>query len=149
MSREDPQLRIRLPIELKEKIEVTAKENGRSMNAEIVQRLDSSFLGEINDDDLISAKDAIKIANNAKEEIKNIIFKRTFDEINKKIRLGHEKFYIELNDLELEDIDEDVFEGLFDTTFSKLKELGYYVWDEAWSVDGFMVEIPKEPSHTK
>lgn len=149
MSREDPQLRIRLPIELKEKIEVTAKENGRSMNAEIVQRLDSSFLGEINDDDLISAKDAIKIANNAKEEIKNIIFKRTFDEINKKIRLGHEKFYIELNDLELEDIEEDVFEGLFDTTFSKLKELGYYVWDEAWSVDGFMVEIPKEPSHTK
>lgn len=149
MSREDPQLRIRLPIELKEKIEVTAKENGRSMNAEIVQRLDSSFLGEINDDDLISAKDAIKIANNAKEEIKNIIFKRTFDEINKKIRLGHEKFYIDLNDLELEDIDEDVFESLFDTTFSKLKELGYYVWDEAWSVDGFMVEIPKEPSHTK
>lgn len=149
MSREDPQLRIRLPIELKEKIEVTAKENGRSMNAEIVQRLDSSFLGEINDDDLISAKDAIKIANNAKEEIKNIIFKRTFDEINKKIRLGHEKFYIDLNDLELEDIDEDVFESLFDTTFSKLKELGYYVWDEAWSVDGFMVEIPKEPSRTK
>ncbi|WOO51128.1 Arc family DNA-binding protein [Hafnia alvei] len=149
MSREDPQLRIRLPIELKEKIEVTAKENGRSMNAEIVQRLDSSFLGEINEDDLISAKDAIKIANNAKEEIKNIIFKRTFDEINKKIRLGHEKFYIDLNDLELEDIDEDVFESLFDTTFSKLKELGYYVWDETWSVDGFMVEIPKEPSHTK
>ncbi|HCT6319023.1 MULTISPECIES: Arc family DNA-binding protein [Proteus] len=149
MSREDPQLRIRLPIELKEKIEVTAKENGRSMNAEIVQRLDSSFLGEINDDDLISAKDAIKIANNAKEEIKNIIFKRTFDEINKKIRLGHEKFYIDLNGLELEDIDEDVFESLFDTTFSKLKELGYYIWDEAWSVDGFMVEIPKEPSHTK
>ncbi|AVQ89837.1 Arc family DNA-binding protein, partial [Citrobacter freundii] len=36
MSREDPQLRIRLPIELKEKIEETAKANNRSMNAEIV-----------------------------------------------------------------------------------------------------------------
>lgn len=43
MSREDPQLRIRLPVELKDKIENTAKENGRSMNSEIVHRLEDSF----------------------------------------------------------------------------------------------------------
>lgn len=41
MSREDPQLRIRLPIELKEKIESSSQGSGRSMNAEIV-----SILGE-------------------------------------------------------------------------------------------------------
>lgn len=46
MSREDPQLRIRLPIELKEKIESSAKLNGRSMNAEIVTRLNLSYLLE-------------------------------------------------------------------------------------------------------
>lgn len=39
MSREDPQLRIRLPIELKEKIESISKSNNRSMNAEIVSIL--------------------------------------------------------------------------------------------------------------
>ncbi|MBT1712798.1 Arc family DNA-binding protein [Enterobacter dykesii] len=40
MSREDPQLRIRLPIELKEIIESSSKENNRSMNAEIVTLLE-------------------------------------------------------------------------------------------------------------
>lgn len=149
MSREDPQLRIRLPIELKEKVEVTAKENGRSMNAEIVQRLELSFLSEINTDDLISAKEAIKIANNAKEEIKNIIFKRTFDVINKKIRLGHKTFYIDLTDLELENIEDDEFEPLFEMTFDKLKKLEYSVWDKSWDVTGFMVEIPKDLSSDK
>ncbi|WP_318392399.1 Arc family DNA-binding protein [Enterobacter sp.] len=44
MSREDPQLRIRLPAELKEKIEQSAKVNNRSMNAEIVTRLNLSYL---------------------------------------------------------------------------------------------------------
>lgn len=40
MSREDPQLRIRLPVEMKEIIESSAKENNRSMNAEIVTMLE-------------------------------------------------------------------------------------------------------------
>lgn len=44
MSREDPQLRIRLPIELKEKIQEAAAKNNRSMNAEIVSILEDSFL---------------------------------------------------------------------------------------------------------
>lgn len=44
MSREDPQLRIRLPIELKEKVENSAKLNNRSMNAEIIFRLNLSYL---------------------------------------------------------------------------------------------------------
>ncbi|HCQ2654864.1 TPA: Arc family DNA-binding protein, partial [Escherichia coli] len=78
MSREDPQLRIRLPVEVKEKIEISAKANKRSMNAEIVQRLDTSFLKDIHEDDVISAYEAKIIANNARHEISNIIFKRTF-----------------------------------------------------------------------
>lgn len=43
MSREDPQMKIRLPIELKESVESAAKSAGRTMNAEIVARLQSSF----------------------------------------------------------------------------------------------------------
>ncbi|MBV8045070.1 Arc family DNA-binding protein [Pluralibacter sp.] len=43
MSREDPQLRIRLPIELKDKIESVSKTNNRSMNAEIVSILSDFF----------------------------------------------------------------------------------------------------------
>ncbi|MCL8382488.1 Arc family DNA-binding protein [Xanthobacter aminoxidans] len=43
MARNDPHFRLRLPADLKEKIEFSAKENNRSLNAEIVSRLDYSF----------------------------------------------------------------------------------------------------------
>lgn len=43
MSREDPQLKIRLPLELKEKITESAAEYGRSINSEVVARLEQSF----------------------------------------------------------------------------------------------------------
>lgn len=142
MSREDPQLRIRLPLELKEKIEEAAKVNSRSMNAEIVQRLDVSFFNEISSDELISAEDAINIVNKAKEEISGIIFKRTFAEINKKIRMGHTSFYIELRDLDLEGLNDDDFVSVFQFTFERLKNLGYVISETSWDVDGFMIEIP-------
>ncbi|MGV3170506.1 MULTISPECIES: Arc family DNA-binding protein [Proteus] len=141
MSREDPQLRIRLPIELKEKIEVTAKENGRSMNAEIVQRLESSFPGEINTDDLIPAKEAMQIANNAREGLKEIIFKRTFAEINKKVKLGHSIFNVELSDLDLDGLLDDI-DTVLQPTFDKLEELGYHIPESVIDVSGFLVEIP-------
>lgn len=43
MSREDPQMKIRLPADLKDSVEVAAKANNRTMNAEIVARLQASF----------------------------------------------------------------------------------------------------------
>ncbi|MER3352466.1 MAG: Arc family DNA-binding protein [Hoeflea sp. D1-CHI-28] len=39
----DPQFKLRLPAELKARIEKAAFDNNRSMNAEIVHRLDSTF----------------------------------------------------------------------------------------------------------
>lgn len=43
MSRDDPQMKIRLPAELKAGVETAAKANNRTMNAEIVARLQQSF----------------------------------------------------------------------------------------------------------
>src|SRR5271165_3804328 len=43
MARTDPQTNIRLPFELKERLGVAARANTRTMNAEIVQRLEASF----------------------------------------------------------------------------------------------------------
>lgn len=47
MSREDPQLKIRLPTELKDKITTSASKFGRSINAEVVSRLELSFDSEL------------------------------------------------------------------------------------------------------
>ncbi|MGR3969298.1 Arc family DNA-binding protein [Shewanella sp. 1180_01] len=46
--REHPQLRLRVAPELKEQIDQSAKINGRSMNAEIVHRLELSFVADQN-----------------------------------------------------------------------------------------------------
>lgn len=45
MSREDAQFKLRLPAELREQVEQSAKTNRRSINAEIVARLEESFPG--------------------------------------------------------------------------------------------------------
>lgn len=44
MAREDPQMKLRLPPELKARVEEAARAAGRSINAEIVQRLQASFV---------------------------------------------------------------------------------------------------------
>lgn len=43
-KREDCQLRIRMPKPMKRQIHASAETNGRSMNAEILVRLQSSFV---------------------------------------------------------------------------------------------------------
>ncbi|MFG0587650.1 Arc family DNA-binding protein [Acinetobacter sp. YQ_14] len=44
MARNDPQMNLRVPMELKEKIEKAALDNGRTITAEAVHRLEESFL---------------------------------------------------------------------------------------------------------
>lgn len=56
----DAQLKIRLPINLKGKIEVTAKQNKRSMNAEIVARLEATFIGELSDAELMKKREDLR-----------------------------------------------------------------------------------------
>jgi hypothetical protein len=46
--REYPQMKLRLPPQLKELIEASSKYSGRSMNAEIVHRLEVSFIADQN-----------------------------------------------------------------------------------------------------
>jgi len=44
MSREDPHFRLRFPNDLREKVEAAARGNKRSMTAEIIHRLERSFM---------------------------------------------------------------------------------------------------------
>lgn len=70
MSREDPQLRIRLPVEIKEKIERSAKSNNRSMNAEIIAAIEAWISGESDELHQKNVDRVIRIATKAfREEI--------------------------------------------------------------------------------
>lgn len=43
MARNDPQVNFRIPIELKEKLDNSARENGRTITAELILRLEMTF----------------------------------------------------------------------------------------------------------
>ena len=43
MARHDPQVNFRIPAELKEQLEQAAKDNNRSLTAELINRLDESL----------------------------------------------------------------------------------------------------------
>ncbi|MDH1700058.1 Arc family DNA-binding protein [Acinetobacter johnsonii] len=49
MARNDPQMNLRVPMELKENIEKAALDNGRTITAEAVFRLEQSFRNEAGD----------------------------------------------------------------------------------------------------
>ena len=61
MTREDPQMKLRMPAELRDHIAELAKANGRSMNAEIVARLEQTINGQ--SDLPVMAALAYRIAN--------------------------------------------------------------------------------------
>lgn len=43
MARTDPQVNFRIPAELKDKLDEAAKENGRTLTAELILRLETTF----------------------------------------------------------------------------------------------------------
>ncbi|WP_151892206.1 Arc family DNA-binding protein, partial [Pseudomonas aeruginosa] len=62
MSREDPQFKLRMPFELRLQAEQAAKAAGRSLNAELVTRIESSFLNSSDQEILIPANRAKELA---------------------------------------------------------------------------------------
>ena len=66
MSRDDPILRVRVPEELRVRLKAFASENRRSMNAEIVDRLEQSITNHLapraNDSCLVERLEAVEQA---------------------------------------------------------------------------------------
>ncbi|WP_241640041.1 Arc family DNA-binding protein [Rosenbergiella epipactidis] len=72
MSREDPQFKLRLPAELKAKLDQRAKMNGRSINAELVQIVQDAIAKP---SPVSGYRDeAEKLANEQSEQVKKIVF---------------------------------------------------------------------------
>lgn len=54
MARTDPQVNFRIPAELKDKLDDAAKENGRTLTAELILRLEMTFEHDDQVQDLLS-----------------------------------------------------------------------------------------------
>ncbi|WP_176307980.1 Arc family DNA-binding protein [Burkholderia ambifaria] len=46
MARDDPQINLRIPLELKERLDAASARKRRSLTAEVVARLEASFLSD-------------------------------------------------------------------------------------------------------
>lgn len=63
MAKDDPQFNLRMPLALRRKVAAAAKENNRSVTAEINSRLESTFHEEIPNSEMNAIRDIIDRAN--------------------------------------------------------------------------------------
>ncbi len=89
MARNDPQMNLRVPMELKEKIEKTALENGRTITAEAVYRLERSF--EKDDAAEFDKGSVLQVIQNQQATIQDLTdqikhFKMSFDILTKELQ---------------------------------------------------------------
>lgn len=108
----------------------SAKENGRSATAEILARLELSFIGEAPQQELIPAKKAKEMATIARQSVPGVVKKRVLDGLNQAVAMGHASAYIKLEDLEIEAMPEADMNGIMDAFTEWLEAAGYRTeWD--------------------
>lgn len=136
MSREDPQFKLRMPGHLRDQAEQAAKASGRSLNAEIVTRLEASFLSGNSMNELIPAARAKELALLARNRIPNEVRKRVIEGIARAVTLGQKDTIISLSDLQLDiGISDKDLEELFKDLLAELEKAGYKVkWDDITSM---------------
>ena len=71
MARTDPQVNFRIPAELKDKLDDAAKENGRTLTAELILRLEMTFEHDDQVQDLQGRVDQLE--NESKRLEKNLL----------------------------------------------------------------------------
>lgn len=71
MARTDPQVNFRIPSELKDKLDEAAKENGRTLTAELILRLEMTFEHDDQMQDLLSRVEQLE--SESKWQEKNLL----------------------------------------------------------------------------
>ncbi len=130
MSRTDPQFNLRIPEALRDQVMAAAKEKGRSATAEILARLELSFIGEAPQQELIPASRAKEMATIARQSVPSVVRKRVLDGINQAVAMGHASAHIDLKDLEIEAMPEADMNGIMEAFTDWLETAGYKTeWD--------------------
>lgn len=125
-----------MPIALRDQAEQAARASGRSLNAELVARLEASFLGGDTSGSLISASRARELALMARSELPGEVRRRAIESISRAVRLGHRETVVGLDDLHLGyGISDEELEKLFEEVFEEFKKAGYKIkWDDITSL---------------
>lgn len=130
MSREDSQFKLRMPAELREKIEDLAREAKRSLNAEIIARLEASVFKEAPGRTLPSAKKAMELAALARRDLADSVRHEIIEDISIAISKGMGVCHVDLKDYDMEGMSNLEFQEVVSNIETDLINAGYYFeWD--------------------
>ena len=119
-----------MPADLRQTIEEAARRDKRSLNAEIVARLEASALKEVPLNALIPASKAREMASVARRDLSAEVRKEIFTEINYAASKGHGTACINLQDYDLESMTDEGREEVLDGVCEELKAAEYELeWD--------------------
>lgn len=79
MARNDPQVNFRIPADLNEKLKEAAQSNNRTITAELVSRLESTFDGS-----LLTIPQAEKLANDVAHRVSDSVISRIINPLDEK-----------------------------------------------------------------
>lgn len=130
MSRSHPQVNFRIPPDLKDSLEKAAEENKRSITAELVARLEESFQGQIDHEQLLTAEQARAAAAAARKNVLAAVRQEVLRQLNQAISYGASSAYVELTEFPiLNDVD-DAADIVKDAIGDELQAAGYrFKWD--------------------
>jgi hypothetical protein len=107
-----------------------AKESGRSATAEILSRLELSFLGASPSQDLMPAARAREMSEIARQSIPSTMRSRIQDALARAVSMGHTSAAVSFKDLELDELPEADSTALYDAFSEMLEGAGYMIeWD--------------------
>jgi hypothetical protein len=130
MSREDSQFKLRLPADLREQIEQAAQESKRSLNAEIVARLEESHFRTGQVDAIPSAKKAREMAAQSRKRTAIEIRKEVLSELQIAINKGATMAQVDLRDMGLDEMSDAEHEETTGDVCRELEAAGYTLdWD--------------------
>lgn len=119
-----------MPQSLRDQAEQAAKSASRSLNAELVARLEASFLSAAEPGELMRAERARELAAIAREGVPEEIRRRVLKAINRAVELGHSAVIVDFKDLKLDGMAEPIFEELTRNISLELTSAGYEIeWD--------------------
>lgn len=125
---------LRFPDGMRDRIREEAEANGRSMNAEIILRLEASLAGDaVLSDDLPTAEEALALAASSQSRIKLLVQEYFFEQIMDCISGGGRETTISLDELlrRHPDIDEhsdtNQLKEIVDAVIEKIMGKGYKV----------------------
>ncbi|WP_281545893.1 Arc family DNA-binding protein [Grimontia sp. SpTr1] len=123
MARKDPQINIRLPESLKLDLHGSATASGRSVNAEIVHRLEKGLITTTPTGEL-SAADAKKLAEHALEDGAAALVAKCLEEVSRMARQGVTEVTV---DTGFDVISAEMEEKIIQPVKARLEGLGYVV----------------------